>query len=89
MLTEQEAMPVVVPGDKVQVAGAVRKSAVTWTVPVGVVAIPIVETSLTVAVHTEAWSINTGLEQVTLVEVWCGNVEGETTFRIVKPPLVM
>ncbi len=69
MATEQDAIPVVVPGDREQVAGVVRKSVLIWTVPVGVVGTPVVERSLTVAVHIESWSMTIGFVQLTLVEV--------------------
>ncbi len=85
--TEQVAIPVVVPGDREQVAGVVRKSVPIWTMPVGVVGTPAVERSLTVAVHIESWFMTTGFVQLTLVEVGWGSVRGETTFRIVKPVL--
>lgn len=87
MATEQVAIPVVVPGDREQVAGVVRKSVLIWTVPVGVVGMPVVERSLTVAVHIESWFMTTGFVQLTLVKVGWGSVRGETTFRIVKPVL--
>ncbi len=39
------------------------------TAPVGVMAVPAVEVSITVAVQTEAWFTATGLGQLTLVVV--------------------
>src|SRR5260370_11320290 len=39
------------------------------TVPAGVLAVPAAAVSVTVAVHVEAWLMNTGVEQLTPVEV--------------------
>ena len=39
------------------------------TVPAGVLAVPAAAVSLTVAVHVEAWLMNTGVVQLTAVEV--------------------
>ena len=39
------------------------------TVPAGVLAVPAAAVSLTVAVHVEAWLTNTGVVQLTAVDV--------------------
>ena len=65
----QVAVPVVVPAIKVHVVKVpVTPATLNVTMPVGVVA-PVVEVSVTVAVHVDPWLTTTGLVQVTLVVV--------------------
>ena len=63
------AVPAVVPAASVHVVKVpVTPDTVNETLPVGVVA-PVVEVSVTVAVHVEPWFTVTGLVHVTLVVV--------------------
>jgi len=66
----QVAVPEVVPGARVHVA-IVPVTPVTANVtdPVGVMAVPAVEESTTVAVQLEPWLMTTGVMQLTLVVV--------------------
>jgi hypothetical protein len=59
----------VVPDNVHVVNVPVTPVSVKETVPVGVVG-PVVETSVTVTVHVEAWFATTGVVQLTVVVVW-------------------
>jgi hypothetical protein len=55
------------------------------TVPVGVVA-PVVEVSVTVTVHVEAWFTTTGVVQLTVVVVVCS---GTAVTAMMKVPVLL
>jgi hypothetical protein len=70
---EVQVAEAVVP-DKVHVVNVPPVTPVSdsETVPVGVRNVPATEVSATVTVHVEAWLMNTGVVQLTVVEVVLG-----------------